>query len=329
MSVLTKPCNLPRVGQDKYITWMTDCPFSSIVNHGEITMTKFTFGLFSATVLAASFSLYPIPQSQANDAPTCANGNATDPDGDGWGYENGVSCLVKSMSSNACSMISHSDLTRALSNALTTSNGGLDFAMWATLVDRSGTVCSVTKADGLAGDDPWPGSRVISAQKANTANAFSNRQLALSTANLFAPVQDNASLFGLQESNPVDTTVAYAGNASSFGSANDPMKGGRIGGVNVFGGGVALYYNGEVIGAIGVSGDTSCADHNIAWKTRENLRNGDFTPSNSNVGGVGPAGTDDINFDKKGGNDNGIIDGFEHAANCPGTPLDYVPNTAN
>ena len=26
----------------------------------------------------------------------------------------------------------------------------------------------VTRADGLVGDDPWPGSRVISAQKANT-----------------------------------------------------------------------------------------------------------------------------------------------------------------
>jgi hypothetical protein len=50
------------------------------------------------------------------------------------------------------------------------------------------------------------------------------------------------------------------------------MTGGRIGGVNVFGGGLALYDSGhKLIGALGVSGDSSCADHNIAWRTRNNL----------------------------------------------------------
>jgi uncharacterized protein GlcG (DUF336 family) len=43
------------------------------------------------------------------------------------------------------------------------------------------------------------------------------------------------------------------------------MVGGKIGGVNVFGGVVALYNSqGVLIGALGVSGDSSCADHNIA-----------------------------------------------------------------
>jgi uncharacterized protein GlcG (DUF336 family) len=42
--------------------------------------------------------------------------------------------------------------------------------------------------------------------------------------------------------------------------------------VNVFGGGLALYSEGKsVIGAVGVSGDTSCADHFIAWRVRNNL----------------------------------------------------------
>jgi hypothetical protein len=46
----------------------------------------------------------------------------------------------------------------------------------------------------------------------------------------------------------------------------------KIGGVNVFGGGLALYGTGkQIIGAIGVSGDTSCADHDIAWRVRHNL----------------------------------------------------------
>ena len=39
----------------------------------------------------------------------------------------------------------------------------------------------------------------------------------------------------------VDTNVAYRGNPANNGQANDPMIGGRIGGVNVFGGGLALY----------------------------------------------------------------------------------------
>jgi len=56
------------------------------------------------------------------------------------------------------------------------------------------------------------------------------------------------------------------------------MVGHRIGGVNVFGGGLALYNaSGKLVGAVGVSGDSSCADHNIAWRTRHTL-NLDFVP---------------------------------------------------
>ena len=70
----------------------------------------------------------------------------------------------------------------------------------------------------------------------------------------------------------LDTDVAYRGRAANYGQPNDPMVGDRIGGVNVFGGGLALYNSsGVLVGAIGVSGDTSCADHNIAWRTRHNL----------------------------------------------------------
>src|ERR1700719_2405149 len=74
-------------------------------------------------------------------------------------------------------------------------NGGLGFPMWLTLVDGSGIVCPLTNSlDGSAGNadvtaDIWLGSRVISAQKANAANAFSNGRLALSTANLYSAVQ--------------------------------------------------------------------------------------------------------------------------------------------
>ncbi len=155
-------------------------------------------------------------------------------------------------------------------------NAGLSNEMWATIVNRSGVVCAVVYSGDGSGDQ-WPGSRVISAQKANTANAFSlpggiGVGIPLSTANLYSAVQPGGSLFGLQESNPVDTKAAYHGNPSKFGEDNDPMVGKKIGGVNVFGGGLALYdADGVLIGALGVSGDTSCSDHIIAWKLRDAL----------------------------------------------------------
>ena len=49
------------------------------------------------------------------------------------------------------------------------------------------------------------------------------------------------------------------------------MVGKAIGGVNVFGGGLALYDGNELLGGLGVSGDTSCTDHVVAWKVRDAL----------------------------------------------------------
>jgi uncharacterized protein GlcG (DUF336 family) len=175
-------------------------------------------------------------------------------------------------SPNSCkSLPSHSALRAALEAARAQPNGGFNLDMWGTIVDRDGIVCAVAFTGNNRGDQ-WPGSRVISAQKANTANAFSLPGLALSTANLYTAVQPGGSLFGLQESNPVDHEVAYRGNPAGYGQSNDPMVGGRIGGVNVFGGGLALYSSsGKLLGGLGVSGDSSCADHNIAWRTRDTL----------------------------------------------------------
>jgi len=166
----------------------------------------------------------------------------------------------------------HTALKTALAAARRQMNGGFNLDMWATVVNRDGVVCAVAFTGSSRGDQ-WPGSRVISAQKANTANAFSLPSLALSTANLYSAVQPGGSLYGLQHSNPVDTRVAYQGPAANFGQSNDPMVGHRIGGINVFGGGLALYdASHTIIGAVGVSGDSSCADHNIAWRTRKSLK---------------------------------------------------------
>ena len=204
---------------------------------------------------------------------------------------------VNAQASDACSGLpSHAALQAALSSATylgqkaPNGNGGFSLDMWGTVVNRDGIVCAVAYTGANRGSE-WPGSRVISAQKANTANAFSLPGLALSTANLYAAVQPGGSLFGLQESNPVDTAAAYEGPSAAYGTAKDPLVGNKIGGINVFGGGLALYDStGTLIGAVGVSGDTSCADHNIAWRTRNNLKL-DFVP-----GGVSAAGDDNINY---------------------------------
>jgi uncharacterized protein GlcG (DUF336 family) len=187
-------------------------------------------------------------------------------------------------------------LKAALTAAQQQSNGGFGLNMWATVVSRDGTVCAVAYTGADAGSQ-WPGSRVISAQKANTANAFSLPTLALSTANLYSAVQPGGTLFGLQFSNPVDTSVAYRGNSALYGTATDPMVGGKIGGVNVFGGGLALYNASHtLVGAVGVSGDSSCADHNIAWRVRNNLGLDHF---GNVVGGVSgqPHQPDNIVYD--------------------------------
>jgi uncharacterized protein GlcG (DUF336 family) len=126
---------------------------------------------------------------------------------------------------------SHAALRAALEAARAQANGGFNLEMWATVVNRDGVVCAVAFTGNQRGDQ-WPGSRVISAQKANTANAFSLPGLALSTANLYTATQPGGSLFGLQESNPVSTAVAYGGDPSNNGQSNDPMVGFRIGGVN-------------------------------------------------------------------------------------------------
>jgi uncharacterized protein GlcG (DUF336 family) len=200
------------------------------------------------------------------------------------------------------------NLHSALVAAVVAESSGLNNNMWATIVDRDGIVCAVVFS-GVDRHAQWPGSRVISAQKANTANAFSLDSssasnssgqasgLALSTANLYSAVQPGGSLYGLQHSNPVDTAVAYFGSAGAYGTGtSDPMVSKKIGGVNVFGGGLALYNSSHaVVGGLGVSGDTSCADHFIAWRVRNTLALDHLM----GVGGVSgdPMRPDNIIFD--------------------------------
>jgi uncharacterized protein GlcG (DUF336 family) len=203
------------------------------------------------------------------------------------------------------SLPDHAALKNALLTAVSQEASGLNNQMWATIVDRDGVVCAVAFSGANRGAQ-WPGSRIISAQKANTGNSFSLDKssssngsgqpsgLALSTANLYSAAQPGGSLFGLQFSNPVNPEAAYAGPSQLYGTSEDPLVGRKIGGVNVFGGGFGLYAPGHIIvGGVGVSGDTSCADHNIGWRLRHALGLDHMATSGSHtaVAGVN-SGTD-------------------------------------
>ena len=142
--------------------------------------------------------------------------------------------------------------------------GGLNSGrfMWAAVVNRNGELCAVeTSTDDRAA--VWPGSRAIAIAKAFTANAFSSDTTPLSTARLYTLSQPGQSLWGAANGNPI--------NPECIASPDNPTAGvGQVcGGTIVFGGGVPLYREGRRVGGLGVSGDTSCADHEIAKRMRE------------------------------------------------------------
>ncbi len=135
--------------------------------------------------------------------------------------------------------------------------------MWGAVVNRDGEVCTFVTST----TDPtqvWPGSQAIAKSKAYTANAFSlDGPNALSTARLYTLTQPGHSLWSLGQSNLFDPKALAAPDGGSGGK--NQIDGGLI----FFGGGVPLYdSNGKIIGGLGVSGDTSCADHEIAKRVR-------------------------------------------------------------
>ncbi len=229
------------------------------------------------------------------------------------------------------------DLRQSLSAANAHVNLILNNNMWATIVAADGTVCAVAYTGDDALEAQWLLSRVISAQKANTANGLSLQAgegpnstfkgLALSTANLWKAVQPGGSLYGLQHSNPVSPEVAYRGSSQAFGTAGDPMVGGRIGGVNVFGGGLALYDDhGRRVGGVGVSGDTACRDHMVAWELRRNLHL-DFVPTGVATLVGDTTHPDNIIFDVNNGfgHPNCLDAAAEKAASAALSPVSPLP----
>lgn len=166
---------------------------------------------------------------------------------------------------------------------------------WAAVVNRQGEMCAVA----VSTDDPaaaWPGSRAIAMAKAFTANAFSTDALPMSTARLYTLTQPGHSLWGAAAANPVNPKcLAAPGSNAGVGDV--------CGGAIVFGGGVPLYKGKTRVGGLGASGDTACADHEMAKRMREAAQ---LMPEKGN-------GVDDIRYTKVDGP--GI---FNHPL-CPNT----------
>jgi len=142
--------------------------------------------------------------------------------------------------------------------------GGLNHgkAMWGAIVDRDGELCALAvSTEDMAAT--WPGSRQIAIAKAFTANAFSSDTSPLSTARVYTLSQPGHSLWSIANANPF--------NPLCMGPANDVKTGiGKVcGGTIAFGGGLALYKGQTRVGGLGVSGDTSCTDHEIAKRVRQ------------------------------------------------------------
>ena len=132
---------------------------------------------------------------------------------------------------------------------------------WGAIVNRQGEICATAVAtEDHAGS--WPGSQAIAKAKAYTANAFSTDDSPLSTARLYTLTQPNHSLWGVQGPNAFHPDCVVA--PDDMKSTNGKVCGGSI----PFGGGVPLYKGKTRVGGLGISGDTACADHEIAKRIR-------------------------------------------------------------
>ena len=174
--------------------------------------------------------------------------------------------VAEAAPANCQNLPSETQLRQLLIQAQTVNTpiGGLfqGTRMWGAVVNRDGEICAYITST----TDPtqvWPGSEAIAKAKAYTANAFSLDTLPLSTARLYTFTQPGHSLWSLGQSNLFNSQ--FLAPPGGQGGGKHQIAGGLI----FFGGGVPLYRNGRIIGGLGISGDTSCADHEIAKRVRD------------------------------------------------------------
>jgi uncharacterized protein GlcG (DUF336 family) len=103
--------------------------------------------------------------------------------------------------------------------------------------------------DAFVMPDSWVGSQDIAVAKARTAAFFSSNENALTSRIIGALSQPGAPLWGI-------------GNSNQVGITGSPQY---RNGIITFPGGVPLYKNGHLVGAVGVSGDAVDQDEWVAF----------------------------------------------------------------
>lgn len=230
--------------------------FATGVNGGDDSMNQGDHGKAHkfAVVIAMLFAVI-VAACTKSPSPNAAASGLASPDSSASGR---VGCD---------NIPSADDLKKWLLTAPDSGNAGGLFGgkqEWAAVVNRDGVVCAVA----IATADPsaaWMGSEAISKAKAFTANAFSTDTLALSTARLYTLSLPGHSLWSVANGNPFRPDCFD--KPTRTGTTDHRICGGTI----AFGGGVALYKNGRKVGGLGLSGDTPCADHEIAKRIRNFL----------------------------------------------------------
>ena len=188
------------------------------------------------------------------------------------GVLSGTHAFADGKSANCQGLPDERELQRAMREAAASHTiGGLfnGTRMWGAVVNRDGEICAyVTTTNNPT--QVWPGSQAIAKAKAYTANAFSldatGGGFPLSTARLYTFTQPGHSLWSLGQSNLWNPDF----NAPPGGQGGGTRQ--IAGGLIFFGGGVPLYRGTRIIGGLGISGDTSCADHELAKWTRDELQ---------------------------------------------------------
>jgi uncharacterized protein GlcG (DUF336 family) len=134
--------------------------------------------------------------------------------------------------------------------------------VWAAVVNRNGQLCAwiTSTSDATV---PKPFAQAAAKALAYTANAT---RLVLghgSTANMYTLTQPGGYLWGIEKTNPFNPRFLLPPTDTTTG------LGEITGGIITIGGGVPLHQGGEVIGGLGVAGDTPCADHEMAKRVRD------------------------------------------------------------
>ena len=143
--------------------------------------------------------------------------------------------------------------------------------MWAAVVARDGVLCAIARSGNGVGDQ-WPASRGIAMAKAFTANGLSPAEIRPLHRQSVGGLAARRLPLWRDHRRPARPDCAVC-RAAAKPMARRPIPRSAMpwAAPSCSAAGCALYSGGGMQGALGASGDTSCADHNVAWRVRHAL----------------------------------------------------------